>query len=210
MAGDGDFRSEECVEILKQADIVVSNPPFSLFREYIAQLIAYDKKFLVIGSQNAISYKEIFSLIRDNALWLGYKSGDMKFQVPSYYEPRATRYWQDETGQKWRSLGNICWFTNLEHSKRQEELILFRSYNANDYPKYDHYDAINVNRVVDIPMDYEGSMGVPITFLDKYNPKQFTLIGIDRYVEDNPHYGKRFSINGKEVYARILIKKRVV
>lgn len=205
---DGDFRSDECVELLKQADIVITNPPFSLFREYIAQLIEYNKNFLVIGSQNAITYKEIFSLIRDNKLWLGHKSGDMKFKVPSHYEPRETRYWEDNTGQKWRSLGNICWFTNLEHAKRHEELILYRNYNEENYPKYDNYNAINVNKVADIPQDYNGVIGVPITFLDKYNPKQFKLIGIDRYVEDNPNYGKRFSINGKEVYARILIKKR--
>lgn len=206
--GDGDFRSIECIELLKQADIVVTNPPFSLFREYLAQLIEYHKYFLIVGSQNAITYKEIFSLIRDNKLWLGHKSGDMKFKVPSYYEPRETRFWQDENGQKWRSLGNICWFTNLEHSKRHEELILYRNYNELDYPKYDNYDAININKVVDIPQDYNGVMGVPITFLDKYNPNQFELIGIDRYVEDNPNYGKRFSINNKEVYARILIKNR--
>ena len=152
--------------------------------------------------------KEIFTLIRDNKLWLGHKSGDMKFKVPSHYEPRETRYWQDDTGQKWRSLGNICWYTNLEHAKRHEELILYRNYNEQDYPKYDNYDAININKVVDIPADYDGVMGVPITFLDKYNPKQFELIGIDRYVEDNPNYGKRFSINGNEVYARILIRNR--
>lgn len=217
LMGDGDFRSDECVEILKQADIVVSNPPFSLFREYIAQLIEYDKKFLVIGNQNAITYKEIFSLIRDNELWLGYKSGDMKFQVPSYYEPRATRYWQDETGQKWRSMGNICWFTNLEHSKRQEELILFRSYNKDDYPKYDNYDAINVNKVVDIPMDYDGAMGVPITFLDKYNPKQFEIVSSNDYrlnekipfKEHGLIKDKDGAINGKPTYARILIKKHI-
>lgn len=207
LSGDGDFRSDECVEILKKADIIVTNPPFSLFREYVAQLIENNKKFLIIGNQNAITYKEIFSLIRDNKMWLGYKSGDMKFTVPSYYEPRATRYWQDETGQKWRSLGNICWFTNLEHSKRYEELILYKTYNANEYPNYDNYHAINVNKVVDIPMDYDGVMGVPITFLDKYNPNQFDLIGLDRYVDDNPNYGHRFKINNKEVYARILIKK---
>ena len=175
--GDGDFRSAECIELLKQADIVVTIPPFSLFREYVAQLIEYDKKFLIIGNQNAITYKEIFPLIMNNKIWLGCKSGDMSFKVPADSEPRATRYWQDETGQKWRSMGNICWFTNLDHKKRHEELILYKTYNPEDYPKYDNYNAINVNKVADIPCDYEGVMGVPITFLDKYNPEQFEIVG---------------------------------
>ena len=174
--GDGDFRSAECIELLKQADIVVTNPPFSLFREYVAQLIEYDKKFLIIGNQNAITYKEIFPLIMRNRIWLGCKSGDMSFKVPADSEPRATRYWQDETGQKWRSMGNICWFTNLDHKKRHEELILYKTYNPEDYPKYDNYDAINVDKTSDIPCDYDGVMGVPITFLDKYNPEQFEIV----------------------------------
>ncbi|WP_202973118.1 adenine-specific methyltransferase EcoRI family protein [Capnocytophaga canimorsus] len=180
LKGDGDFRSKESIELLKQADIVVTNPPFSLFREYVAQLIEYDKKFLIIGSQNAITYKEIFPLIARNKMWLGYRSGDMKFKVPEYYEERATRFWIDEEGQKWRSLGNTCWFTNLDHNKRHEELILYKTYTGNeeDYPKYDNYDAINVNKVADIPMDYDGVMGVPITFLDKYNPDQFEIVAI--------------------------------
>ena len=173
----GDFRSKDCIELLKQADIVVTNPPFSLFREYVAQLIKYDKKFLIIGNQNAITYKEIFPLIMSNKIWLGYKSGDMSFRVPDNSEPRATRYWQDETGQKWRSMGNICWFTNLDHNKRHEELILYKKYNPEEYPKYDNYNAINVNKVADIPCDYDGVMGVPITFLDKYNPEQFEIVG---------------------------------
>lgn len=207
LEGDGDFRSEECVELLKQADIVVTNPPFSLFREYVAQLIEYDKKFLIIGSQNAITYKDIFSLIRDNKLWLGNKNGDMKFKVPDHYEPRKTRYWEDETGQKWRSMGNICWFTNLDHARRHEELILYKSYNTEEYPHYDEYDAINVSKVAEIPIDWDGAMGVPITFLNKHNPNQFKLLGIDRYIEDNLNYGRRFKLNGKEVYARIVIKR---
>ncbi|MFJ1438473.1 adenine-specific methyltransferase EcoRI family protein [Capnocytophaga canimorsus] len=178
LKGDGDFRSKESIELLKQADIVVTNPPFSLFREYVAQLIEYDKKFLIIGSQNAITYKEIFPLIAQNKMWLGYRSGDMKFKVPEYYEERATRFWIDEEGQKWRSLGNTCWFTNLDHNKRHEKLILYKTYTGNeeDYPKYDNYDAINVDKVADIPMDYDGVMGVPITFLDKYNPEQFEIV----------------------------------
>lgn len=181
LKGNGDFRSEECIELLKEADIVCTNPPFSLFREYMAQLMTYNKKFLIIGNQNAITYKDIFQFIMDNKVWLGFKSGDMAFKVPSDYEPRETRYWQDETGQKWRSMGNICWFTNLDHKKRHEELILFKTYNPEDYPKYDNYDAINVDKTADIPCDYDGVMGVPITFLDKYNPKQFEIVSANDY-----------------------------
>ena len=208
LKGNGDFRSKESIELLKQADIVVTNPPFSLFREYVAQLIEYDKKFLIIGSQNAITYKDVFQYFKEDKIWIGYKSGDMAFQVPEHYEPRETRYWEDEEGQKWRSLGNICWFTNLDISKRDEDLILYKTYNAEEYPKYDNYDAINVGKVAEIPMDYKGKMGVPITFLDKYNPSQFEIIGLDRYVEDNPSYGRRFSVDGRETYARIIIKNK--
>lgn len=208
LKGDGDFRSDECIELLKQADIVVTNPPFSLFREYVAQLIEHDKKFLIVGNQNAITYKEVFSLIRDNKVWLGTKSGDMKFVVPSHYELRNTRSWLDENGVNWRSLGNACWFTNLDHSKRHEKLILWKTYTPEEYPHYDNYHAVNVNKVADIPIDFDGVMGVPITFLDKYNPEQFEIIGLDRYVEDNPNYGKRFTLNDKETYARILIKHK--
>ena len=208
LQGDGDFRSAECIELLKEADIVVTNPPFSLFREYVAQLMEYDKKFIIIGNQNAITYKEIFALIKENKLWLGTKAGDMAFQVPDEYEMRETRSWRDENGKNWRSLGNACWFTNLDHSKRHEEIDLYKKYTPEFYPKYDEYDAINVNKVAEIPCDYEGIIGVPITFLDKYNPDQFEIIGIDRYVEDNPNYGKRFSIKGREVYARILVKNK--
>lgn len=208
LKGNGDFRSQECIELLKEADIVVTNPPFSLFREYIALLMEHDKKFLVIGNQNAITYKEIFPLLMTDKLWLGNKSGDMAFKVPENYEPRETRYWQDETGQKWRSMGNICWYTNLDHNKRHEELDLVCRYSPEEYPTYDNYNAINVNKVDDIPNDYEGIMGVPITFLDKYNPDQFEIKGIDRYVEDNPRYGHRFQLNNKEVYARILIRNK--
>ena len=182
LKGDGDFRSEECIELLKEADIVVTNPPFSLFREYIAQLFEYDKKFIVLANQNAITYKEIFPLLRDNRMWIGYKFGDMAFKVPDYYESRETRFWIDETGQKWRSFGNICWFTNLDIDKRHEELIIFKTFNTNDYPKYDNYDAINVDKVSDIPCDYYGIMGVPITFIDKYNPEQFEILGLSSYI----------------------------
>ena len=216
LKGNGDFRSEECIELLKQADIVVTNPPFSLFREYMALLIRYNKKFVVIGNQNAITYKEIFPLIKANELWLGNKNGDMAFRVPDYYEPRETRYWVDETGQKWRSMGNICWFTNLDIKKRHEEIILIKNYSHEDYPKYDNYDAINVNRIDDIPQDYSGVMGVPITFLDKYNPEQFEIIGASE------SEGKGFSnglwyenskvaqpiVNGVRIYKRIFIRNK--
>lgn len=212
--GDGDFRSPECVDILKQADIVITNPPFSLFREYIGQLMEYDKKFLVIGSQNAITYKEIFPLLKENRMWLGYRCGDMAFTVPEYYEERETRFWIDDNGQKWRSLGNICWFTNLDHKKRHEELELYKRYSPEEYPEYDNYRAINVDKVSDIPEDYYGEMGVPITFLDKYNPDQFEIIdGIGRYSildnENTKKAGKYLSmIDGKAKFFRIVIKRR--
>ncbi len=177
LEGDGDFRSEECLCLLKESDIIVTNPPFSLFREYIAVLQDNNKSFIVIGNQNAITYKEIFPLLRDNKIWLGDKSGDMAFMVPEYYEARETRYWEDEAGQKWRSLGNICWFTNLDIKKRHEELILVRRYDPYLHLKYVNYDAINIDKVSDIPFDYAGVMGVPITFMDKYNPDQFEILG---------------------------------
>jgi hypothetical protein len=177
LESDGDFRSPESIELLKQADIVVTNPPFSLFREYVSQLIEADKKFLIVGNQNAITYKEVFPLLKENKVWLGYNSGNMEFKVPDYYPPRASRFWVDESGQKWRSLGNACWFTNLDISKRHENLILYKSYNAAEYPTYDNFDAIEVGKVSDIPMDYDGVMGVPKTFLDKHNPEQFEIVG---------------------------------
>lgn len=210
LQGDGDFRSEECIELLKEADIVVTNPPFSLFREYVAQLIEYEKQFLIIGNQNAITYKDIFAYFKEDKLWLGNHAGDMEFMVPDYYEARDTRFRIDENGQKWRSMGNICWYTNLDITKRHEEMILCKVYSEEEYIKYDDYDAINIDKIIDIPQDYEGYMGVPITFVNKYNPSQFEIIGIDRYVEDNPVYGRRFQINGKELYARIVIKNKKV
>ena len=212
LKGDGDFRNKESIELLKQADIVVTNPPFSLFREYISQLIQYNKKFIIIGNQNNITYKDISNLIKDNKLWVGNNSGDMEFKVPSYYTPRATRYREDAQGQKWRSFGNICWFTNCDIEKRHEDLVLYKTYknNEKDYPQYDNYDAININKTKDIPLDYEGKMGVPITFINKYNPEQFEVLGIDRYLEDNPNYGRRFTINGKEIYARFVVKNKKI
>ncbi len=208
LEGNGDFRSRECLALLEQADIVVTNPPFSLFREYLKTLVDYGKQFLIIGNQNAITYKEVFPLIKENKMWLGVKSGDMAFKVPEHYEAREVRYWQDASGQKWRSLGNICWFTNLDHDKRHEPLDLYKSYTPEEYPRYDNYDAINVDKTSDIPNDYKGVMGVPITFLDKYCPEQFEIVGLDRYVEDNPKYGHRFNLKGKETYARLLIRRK--
>lgn len=199
----GDFRSHECIELLKQADIVVTNPPFSLFREYLAQLMEHGKKFLILGNQNIITYKEVFPLLKTNKIWLGYKVGSMAFRVPAYFQPRKTRYWQDDTGQKWRSMGNICWFTNLDHKKRHESLDLVCRYSPEEYPKYDNYDGINVDRVENIPCDYPGAMGVPITFLDKYNPEQFELIKFRKGDDD-----KDLMVNGKCPYFRILIRNR--
>lgn len=223
MEGDGDFRSEESIELLKQADIVVTNPPFSLFREYVAQLIEYDKKFVIIGNQNAISYKEVFDLFVDNKIWLGNKSGDMAFKVPDYYEARETRYWEDETGQKWRSLGNACWFTNLDIAKRHEHLILYEEYSEEKYETYANFDAIEVSMVKNIPINYAGAMGVPVTFLDKYNPEQFEILGSSRTlgkpmseVAERGTYtqgGPRFYLdNGdgtyRRMYDRLVIKNK--
>ncbi|MDR3111852.1 MAG: adenine-specific methyltransferase EcoRI family protein [Elusimicrobiota bacterium] len=210
LKANGDFRSEECIEILKSADIVVTNPPFSLFREFVSQLMKFDKIFLIIGNKNAIAYKEIFPLIKETKVWLGYTS-------PNYYmvyENGKFLYDSDNLA------GLTRWFTNLEVSKRDEELILFRKYYGNEgnYPKYDNYDAIEVSKVCNIPMDYDGVMGVPITFLDKYNPSQFEIVdGLNRYsildVAGTNKLARKnhlymTSINGKPIYARILIKKK--
>lgn len=180
LQGDGDFRSPESIELLKQADIVVTNPPFSLFREYVMQLVEHDKKFIILANQNAIKYKGIFPLIQQNKLWLGATNGDMAFKVPPHYTPRTTRYWEDGDGQKWRSFGNMCWFTNLDFSKRHEDLILYKSYDPKIYPSYDNFDAIEVSKVADIPMDYDGVMGVTIGFLTRHNPDQFEIVGISQ------------------------------
>lgn len=209
MEGGGDFISVESVELLKEADIVVTNPPFSLFREYVAQLIEHNKKFLILGDQNAITYKEIFQLIRRDEVWTGYDNGGTKwFQVPDDYSIETETRIKIENGIKFFSMGRIMWFTNLDMEKRHQEMTLYKRYSPEEYPTYDTYNAININKVSDIPMDYQGVMGVPITFLDKYSPNQFEIIGIDRYVEDNPNYGRRFTINKKETYARVLIKNK--
>lgn len=208
---NGDFRSPECVEILEEADIVVTNPPFSLFREYVAQLMDYDKKFLIIGSQNAITYKETFQLIKENKIWTGVDNGGTKwFQVPDDYEIKTESRKKVVDGVKYFSMGSIYWFTNLDITKRHEDITLFRIYAGNEenYPKYDGFDAINVDKVADIPLDYEGMMGVPITFIDKYNPDQFEICGLDRYIDGNPTPGKRFTIGGKEKYARVVIRNK--
>lgn len=214
---NGDFRSPECIEILKDADIVVTNPPFSLFREYIAQLIEYEKRFIVLGNNNAITYKEIFPLIKDNKLWLGYNSNKtIEFRVPDSY--KFSR--EDESG-KYGKVPAISWFTNLETKKRKEDLILFKKYDPKDYPKYDNYDAIEVSKVAEIPCDYDGIMGVPITFLDKYNPDQFEIVGLSagnsavnnfgdiaNYIKHPLDRGGCGVINGDRVYARFLIKRK--
>lgn len=178
--GDGDFRSSECIELLKQADIVVTNPPFSLFREYVDQLIKYDKKFIIIGNQNAISYKEIFKLIRENKIWLGASihSGDREFQVPQDYELSASGSRIDDYGNKYIRVKGVRWFTNLDYKERHEYLILYKKYNEVENPKYVNYDAVNVDATKDIPCDYDGYMGVPITFMDKYNPDQFEIVAL--------------------------------
>ena len=178
LKGDGDFRSDECIEYLKQADIVVTNPPFSLFREYVALLMEHEKQFLIIGNINAITYKEIFPLIKANKVWLGTGMGRWisGFIVPSDYELYGTEARVSQNGERIVSTNNCLWLTNLDHNKRHEEIPLYKMYNPEEYRKYDNYDAINVDKTTEIPCDYDGIMGVPITFLDKYNPEQFEII----------------------------------
>ena len=180
LKGNGDFRSEECVELLKQSDIVVTNPPFSLFREYIEQLINFNKKFIIIGNVNAISYKETFKLIKDNKLWLGQSihSGDREFRVPDTYPLKAAGFRVDKNGIKYIRVKGVRWFTNMDFKERHDDLILYRKYTEKDYPKYCNFDAINVDKTTDIPCDYYESIGVPITFLDKYNPDQFEIVAL--------------------------------
>ena len=217
LQGDGDFRSAECIELLKEADIVVTNPPFSLFREYVAQLVAFEKKFLIIGHQNAITYKEIFPLLKENKMWLGYGFKGSAGHFISKYQDIATA---GDHREGMIRVSGVTWFTNLEHKKRHEELILYKEYNPekfpNEYPKYENYNAIEVSKTAEIPMNYDGVMGVPVTFMYKYNPDQFEIIGM---AEDN---GKGLSgeaaewdrlnphciINGKAMYKRIFIRKK--
>jgi hypothetical protein len=215
LKGDGDFRSTESIELLKQADIVCTNPPFSLFREYVAQLVDCEKEFIIVGNKNAITYKETFKLIKENRLWIGNTpmGVDMLFDIPEDFAKKAIA--DKKEGSSYRIVDGVVkgrsqavWFTNIDNKKRNDFLILYKYYNEKEFPKYDNYDAIEVSKVSEIPQDYSGVMGVPITFLDKYNPEQFEIIGLDRYVENNPNYGKRFTLNNKETYARILIKRK--
>lgn len=205
--GDGDFRSLESIELLKQSDIVVTNPPFSLFREYVEQLVKYNKKFLIIGNVNAITYKEIFKLIKENKAWLGINLGRgvSGFIVPEHYELYGTEARIDDSGNRIVSPNNCLWLTNLDTFKRHEDIPLTKKYfgNENEYPKYDNYDGINVNKTKDIPSDYSGAMGVPITFLHKFNPEQFEII---KFRKGNDE--KDLSINGKCPYFRILIRNK--
>ncbi|MBC6428668.1 MAG: adenine-specific methyltransferase EcoRI family protein [Cellvibrionales bacterium] len=218
---DGDFRNPECIELLKQVDIVVTNPPFSLFREYVAQLMQHEKQFIIIGNKNAITYKEIFPLIRDNKLWLGINpmGRDMLFDIPAdcVEELLATKKegsaYRVVDGVIKRRLGNAAWYTNLPHKRRNEEMILFRKYSPENYPTYDNYDAIEVSKISDIPEDYAGVMGVPITFLDKYNPDQFEILGSNCSIEHtHPDIEGRGPslLNGKSIFKRIFIRNKAL
>ncbi|WP_202962299.1 adenine-specific methyltransferase EcoRI family protein [Sharpea azabuensis] len=190
--------------------IVCTNPPFSLFRDYMAQLIKYDKNFLIIGNLNAVKYKEILPLFLTDKVWLGYNSGHYWFKVPDSYEVKKTDFKVDEAGQKWRRMGNICWYTNLDTEKRHEDMTLFRNYSPKAYPKYDNYDAIEVPKTADIPCDYYGVIGVPITFMTKYNPDQFEIVGVLNSGSANEYDFAKAILNGKQLYARILIRRRKV
>lgn len=214
LKGDGDFRSEESIALLQQADIVVTNPPFSLFREYVVQLIEYKKRFVIIGHQNAITYKEIFPLIKNNKMWLGFGFRGGAGHFISNYEDTATATDRKEGMIR---VSGVHWFTNMDIAKRHEDLILYKTYTPEEYPKYDNYDAINVNKTKEIPMDYPDAMGVPITFLDKYNPEQFEILGLSASAGYNqkivgiPFIGikdARPIVNGKTAYARVFIKNK--
>ena len=218
--GDGDFRSSECITFLKKADIVVTNPPFSLFREYVAQLIENNKKFIIIGNINALSYKEIFPLIKDEKIWLGasIKSGDREFGIPDHYSLNAANTREDENGKKFIRVKGVRWFTNIDFKKRHEKLILYKKYSEYNYQKFDNYNAINVDKTKDIPIDYEGAMGVPITFLDRHNPDQFEILNANDILVNNKisfkEHGlikdKDGSINGKPKYVRVVIRNKGV
>ena len=212
LQGNGDFRSEECIEFLKEADVVVTNPPFSLFREVVAQLVEYNKKFLLLGNNNAITYKEIFPLIMSNKMWLGYSNNKtMEFVLSDSYE----KWDRIENGKKIGKVPAISWFTNLEHDHRNRPLDLTQRYDPRYYPKYDNYDAIECSKVMDIPRDYDGVIGVPITFLDKYCPTQFRIVDARNIALNEKQRNKSTmlikdadsAINGKATYARICIQK---
>lgn len=206
--GDGDFRSLECIEILKEADIVVTNPPFSLFSEYVAKLAEYEKKFVIIGHQNAITYKDVFPLIKGNRMWLGYGfKRNMAHFIAPHYEDTAS---DADHREGMIRVSGVVWYTSLDHNRRHDEMILVQKYKGKEdaYPKYDNYDAIEVSRTQDIPKDYTGVMGVPITFLTKHNPDQFELLGCNRGVGQDPDgiYGRGSYLNGKETFKRIFIR----
>lgn len=207
--GDGDFRSAECVELLKRADIVVTNPPFSLFKEFLAQIVEFDKEFIVIGNTNALTYKEVFKLFQKDKIRTGYTNFNvgMFFEVPDTFD--KYHHVDENTGRKIARVSTSCWFTNLEVMKHKETITLYKKYSLEEYPKYDNYDAINVNKYTEIPYDYNGVMGVPITFLDKFNPNQFEILGqmVTTKVDDY-NFGYPY-INGKKIYARVLIKRKV-
>jgi hypothetical protein len=221
LRGDGDFRGDECINLLRQADIVVTNPPFSLFREYVEQLIRYEKKFLIIGHMNAVHYKEIFKLIKEDKLWLGESihSGDREFGVPDHYPLEAASFRVDEEGRKYIRVKGVRWFTNMDNPNRHEELPLYKKYSAAEYPRYDNLDAIEVSKTGEIPGDYFGLMGVPDAFLDKYNPNQFEIIGLPtgdlgKEIGVTKNYRGRTDIaltkDGKSrcPYSRIIIKRK--
>lgn len=217
---NGDFRSPECIDILKDADIICTNPPFSLFREYMAQLMEYDKRFIIIGNVNAITYKEIFPLIEDGKVWLGQSihSGDREFRVPDDYPLNAASCRIDENGVKYIRVKGVRWFTNLDYNERHDDLILYKKYSVEYYPNLDNYKAININKTSEIPLDYYDVMAVPITFLDKWNPDQFDIVGrADANIanEDNTYHIEGFKdkggapmVSGKFVYKRILIRRK--
>jgi len=202
--GNGDFRSDECIELLKQADVVVTNPPFTLFREYVAQLVKYKKTFLIIGNTNALTYKEIFKLIKEDKLRTGYTNFNvgMFFVVPDDWKHF---HHIDQDGKKIARVSTSCWFTNLEVEKHKQDINLYKKYTPKEYPKYDNYDAINVNKYTEIPYDYTGCIGVPITFIDKYNPGQFKIVRFRKGNDD-----KDLSINGKYTYFRVIVKNKRV
>ncbi len=197
--GNGSYSSDECIELLKDCDVVVTNPPFSLFRDFVSLLYQYDKKFLIIGNGNAVTYKEIFPLIKENKMWMGVNNGGKTYEVPTN---DGTKKVKEINGKYYQSLGNTVWFTNIPHNKRNQPLDLFKKYNPTEYPKYDNYDAIECSKTANIPMDYDGVIGVPITFLDKFCPTQFEIV---KFRKGND--GKDLTINGKSPYTRILIRK---
>lgn len=209
LGGNGDFSSRECLKFLEEADIVITNPRFSKFKELYSLLLKYHKKYLLISNQNAITYKEVFPQIKNNLARVGYNFGDMSFKVPHYTEPRTTRFWIDAFGQKWRSLGNAMWLTNLEISRNCNSLVLENQYSKDQYPHYDNYDAIHVAKVVEIPRDYLGIMGVPLTYLKYHNEQVFEIVGEANHGSDNEYDLFKPLLNGKETFKRILIKRRV-